>query len=123
MKIDFSALDWTTVIVSIVTSVAGYLFYLVYSLLKESNKLLQENITNARADIKRHDEEFAEMRKKNEADLAETRKKNDAEFAEMRKESAETRKLWASLLDKIYKIELEIKEIKLFQLTQQSKKN
>ncbi len=48
------------------------------------------------------------------ADMKERQAEYSRQFEENRKEFAETRKLWASLLDKIHKIELEIKEIKLF---------
>ncbi len=98
-------MDWTQTITIISSILAAT--YTFYRLTKE--------------DIKKHDAELAEIRRKNEADLVETRK----EFAEVRKKNdadlAETRKLWSSLLEKIYKIEQKIYALELERAHKNSK--
>lgn len=92
-------MDWTqtlTIIFTIISSMIA-VWYAFYHIIKEDINLI-------RADIKRHDVEFQEVRN---------------EFREMRQETRnefkEVHALWASLLEKICGIEKQIYEIKLDQ--------
>jgi len=81
-------MDWTqtlTIIITIIGSMVA-VWYAFYCIIKE--------------DIKRHDIEFQEVRN---------------EFKEMRQEFSKVHTLWATMLEKIYKIEQQIYEIKLDQ--------
>ena len=81
-------MDWTqtlTIIFTIISSMIA-VWYAFYHIIKEDINLI-------RADIKRH----------------------DVEFKEMRQEFSKVHTLWASLLEKMYGIEKQIYEIKLDQ--------